>query len=123
MEHSKIPLPFPKRGSVYLINLDPTFGTEIKKTRPAVIIQNDFGNEHGTLTIVAPITSNISNTSPVRVLVNATEGGLKNNSSVLLNQVRAVDKRRLIRPMGTLKPQTMRRIDHAIKISLGLIPL
>lgn len=112
----------PRRGDVYLVNLDPTVGTEIKKTRPAVIIQNDFGNEHSMLTIVAPLTSTTT-LSPVRVLVKAPEGGLKNDSSVLLNQIRAVDKRRLVRYMGMLKPQTMRRVDEAIKISLGLIAL
>lgn len=120
---SRSPLQFPRRGAVYLVNLDPTVGTEIKKTRPAVILQNDFGNEHSTLTIVAPLTSTTTNMSPVRVFVKAAEGGLKNDSCILLNQIRAVDKRRLVRYMGTLKPQTMRRVDQAIKISMGLVPL
>lgn len=123
MPHSRSPVQFPERGSVYLVNLDPTFGTEIKKTRPAVIIQNDFGNEHSPLTIVAPLTSNVTATSPVRVLVEAPEAGLSHNSAILLNQLRAVDKRRLVRRMGKLKPKTMRRVDQSIKISLGLIPL
>src|SRR5262245_24730593 len=97
MPHSRSSVQFPERGSVYLVNLDPTFGTEIKKTRPAVIIQNDFGNEHSPLTIVAPLTSNVAVTSPIRVLVKAPEASLSQDSAILLNQIRAVDKRRLVR--------------------------
>jgi len=114
---------YPKRGDVYLVNLDPTLGSEIKKTRPAVIIQNDVGNQYSPVTIIAPITSGEETVYPVEVLVEAPEGGLSNNSLVLLNQIRAVDKRRLVKRLGTLKPETLRQVDRAITISLGLLPL
>jgi mRNA interferase MazF len=114
---------YPKRGSVYLVNLDPTIGSEIKKTRPAVIIQNDVGNQYSPVTIIAPITSGEEAVYPVEVLVTAPEGGLSNNSVVLLNQIRAVDKRRLVKYLGSLDQETMRTVDRAITISLGLIPL
>jgi len=114
---------FPKRGSVYLVNLDPTIGSEIKKTRPAVIIQNDVGNQYSPVTIIAPITSGESSQYPVEVEIKAPEGGLKNDSLVLLNQIRAVDKRRLVHYLGKLNPHTIKKIDQALLISLGLVPI
>ena len=114
---------FPKRGSVYLANLDPTVGSEIKKTRPAVIIQNDVGNQYSMITIIAPITSGDKSIFPVEVEVKAPEGGLHNNSLVLLGQIRAIDKRRLIQRLGMLSAQTMKAVDRAAMISLGLVPL
>jgi len=114
---------FLKRGSVYLVSLDPTIGSEIKKTRPAVIIQNDVGNQYSSVTIIAPITSGDSSGYPIEVEIKAPEGGLKNDSLALLDQIRAVDKRRLVRYMGKLHPSTIQKIDQALLISLGLVPI
>jgi mRNA-degrading endonuclease toxin of MazEF toxin-antitoxin module len=50
---------YPRRGEVYLVNFDPTLGAEIKKTRPALVLQNDIGNRYSPLTIVAAITSHL----------------------------------------------------------------
>jgi len=55
---------FPKRGEIYWVNLDPTIGSETKKTRPAVIISNDIGNETSKIVILAPITSKVKNIYP-----------------------------------------------------------
>lgn len=100
---------------------DPTQGSEIAKTRPAVTIQNDIGNRFSDVTIVAPITSKYSTELyPTEVLVNAPEGGLKVDSVVLLNQIRAIDKRRLTRRLGTLDPATMALVNEALAISVGL---
>ncbi len=110
-----------KRGEVYLVNFDPTIGAEIKKTRPALILQNDVANRHSPITIVAAITSQVDATLyPTEVRIPAKEGGLEKDSVVLLNQIRSIDKRRLIRRLGALKPETMERVDQAIEISLGL---
>ncbi len=106
------------------MNFDPTLGAEIKKTRPALILQNDVGNRYSPLTIVAAITSHHAESLyPQQVLVIAPEGGMKVNSMVLLNQIRSVDKKRLVKRLGMLKPDTMRRVDRALQISLGLVPL
>jgi mRNA interferase MazF len=112
---------YPKRGEVYLVNLDPTIGSEIKKTRPAVIIQNNIGNQHSQVTIIAPITGGGNSAYPIEIEVKTPEAGLTKNSLILLNQIKAVDKRRLVKHLGKLKPETMFRVDTAIKISLGLI--
>jgi mRNA interferase MazF len=111
----------PKRGEVYLVRFDPTEGAEIAKTRPAVIIQNDVGNRFSDLTIAAPITSKYDlELYPTEVLVKAPEGGLKTDSVVLLNQIRAVDKRRLTRRLGALHPSTMLLVNEALAVSVGL---
>ena len=113
---------FPKRGEVYLVNFDPTIGAEIQKTRPALILQNNIANEHSLITIVAAITSKFNEPFyPVEVFVKSPEGGLEINSIVLLNQIRSIDKRRLTKHLGELNAETMRQVDYAIQISLGLL--
>jgi mRNA interferase MazF len=114
----------PARGEVYLVNFDPTLGSEIKKTRPAIVIQNDVANDHSPVTIVAAITSKFDdNLYPTEVLISAGEGGLKQDSVVLLNQIRSIDRRRLAKKLGKVKDATLKRVDSAIKISLGLIDI
>jgi len=113
---------WPKRGEVWLINFDPTVGAEIKKTRPALILQNDISNRFSAIIIAAAITSQVSESLyPTEVIIRAPEGGLKNDSVVLLNQIRSVDKLRLIKRVGILTPDIMRRVDFALQISLGLV--
>ena len=113
---------FPRRGEIYLTTLDPTIGREIKKTRPALIIQNDISNEHGGTTIVAPITSTVRTPlSPVHVLLSADpRTGLSVPSVALLNQIRTVDRRRLVKLLGAIDAPTMEQADEAIAVSLGL---
>ena len=112
----------PKRGEIYLVNFDPTLGSEIKKTRPALVLQNDIANRYSPITIVAAITSKYDSTLyPTEVLVKPPEGGLTKNAVVLLNQVRSIDKGRLIKRLGVLKPTTMQNVDRALQISLGLV--
>jgi mRNA interferase MazF len=113
---------YPKRGEVYLVALDPTLGHEIKKTRPALIIQNNTNNEYLGTTIVAPITSALRlPLSPVHVLIiQGNASGLDMTSMALLDQIRTVDKARLLRPLGQIDDQTLNQVEEAIKISLGL---
>ena len=112
----------PRRGEVHLVNFDPTVGAEVKKTRPAVVIQNDIGNRWSPITIVAAMTSRFEDPLyPTEVLVGASEGGLEVDSVVLLNQIRSVDKVRLVRRLGALKAQTVKEVDRALLLSLGLV--
>jgi mRNA interferase MazF len=113
----------PKRGEIYLVSFDPALGAEIQKTRPALILQNDIGNLHSPVTIVAAITSHVRRQGPTSVLVKAPEGGLDVDSIVLLNQIRTVDKRRLVKRLGVLRGATLKQVDQAIMISLSLIEL
>jgi mRNA interferase MazF len=112
---------FPRRGDVYLVDFDPTVGAGIRKTRPAVVIQNDIANRHSSITIVAALTSkHDERLYPTEVLVRPPDGGTSAESVVLLNQIRSVDKRRLLRRLGPLRTATMAKIDLALALSLGL---
>lgn len=111
-----------KRGDIVLVSLGSTIGSEQSKTRPALIIQNDIGNEFSPITIVAPITSKIySKEFPTNVKVSPKESGLKERSTILLNQIRAIDKQRIIKIIGHLNDRLMAKVNMAIKFSLGLI--
>jgi mRNA interferase MazF len=111
------------RGEIYLVAFDPTIGHEIQKTRPALVIQNDVSNEHSPITIVAAITSQFRTPPHPREVPISTgaKTGLSKPSAVILNQIRSIDQTRLQKRMGSLYPPTMRRVDEAIKISLGLV--
>ena len=112
----------PRRGEVYLVNFDPVIGAEIRKTRPALILQNDVGNRHSPVTIVAAITSQFENPLyPTEILLHTGEAGVTKDSVILLNQIRTIDKRRMVRRLGAVRAETMQRVDRAIQISLGLI--
>jgi mRNA interferase MazF len=112
---------FPQRGEIYLTALDPALGHEIKKTRPALVIQNDITNRFGMTTIVAAITSRVSTPPyPNEVVLQPNGIGLEVVSTVRLDQIRTVDRQRLIKRLGKVEVATMERVDEAIKISLGL---
>jgi mRNA interferase MazF len=115
---------FPKRGEIYLVRFDPTVGHEIQKTRPAVIIQNDVSNQYSPITIVAAISSQFSSPPfPREIILEPDESGLPKRSAVIANRIRSVDRQRLEKRMGKLTPASMRRVDEALKISLGLVEL
>lgn len=116
---------FPLRGEIYWVALDPTLGHEIQKTRPAVIIQNDISNQHSPVTIVAAISSQFSSPPHPREVPIAAgrKTGLSRRSAVILNQIRSIDRARLGERLGSLDASTMRRVDDAIKISLGLVEI
>lgn len=115
---------FPQRGEIYLVNFDPTIGAEIKKTRPALIIQNDIGNQYSPITIVAAISSKFDLPPyPTEVIMEPEDSGLPQTSAVVLNQIRSVDRQRLIKRMGKAGPEIMERVDRAIGISLGLVEI
>ncbi|HEV2961198.1 MAG TPA: type II toxin-antitoxin system PemK/MazF family toxin [Candidatus Angelobacter sp.] len=113
---------FPRRGEIYLVAFDPTVGHEINKTRPALVIQNDVSNQYSPITIVAAISSQFSDPPhPREVVVEPGKNGLLKASAVVLNQIRSVDRQRLVRRLGVVDAVAMRKIDDALLISLGLI--
>lgn len=109
------------RGDIWLVDFDPTKGYEIKKIRPAIVIQNDIGNKYSPLTIVTPLTSeHIDKKYPTDVRISAEKTGIDKDSKALLNQIRTVDKVRLIKRIGRVDEETMDQIDDGLMISLGL---
>ncbi len=110
-----------QRGEIFLVNLDPVKGSEQGNIRPALIIQNDSSNQYSPTTIVAPITSKIyTKEFPTNVEILKNEGGLEKESTILLNQIRTIDKTRIIKKLKKINPETMMKVDLAIKSSLGL---
>ena len=110
-----------KRGDIILTNLEPIRGSEQGGIRPCLIIQNDQGNLYSPLTIIAPITSKTSTKEyPTNVFISKQESKLKKDSTILLNQIKTIDKSRVIKKVSNLDPITMRKVELAIKISLDL---
>ena len=94
-----------KRGEIWLVNLDPTIGSEIKKTRPCVIVSPQELNQHLRTVMMAPMTSR-GFAAPFRVPV--THAG--NKGLIVLDQMRAVDKQRLVKKLGQVSAKTMERV-------------
>jgi mRNA interferase MazF len=116
---------YPQRGEIYLTALDPALGHEIKKTRPTLIIQNDVSNQYGQTTIVAAITSKVNTPSyPNEAVIQPSAvSGLQVPSTIRLDQVRTIDRQRLVKRLGKADAATMRAVDLAIKASLQLIEI
>lgn len=111
----------PQRGEIYWVNLDPTVGSEIAKTRPAVIISNNIGNQYADRVIVAPITTaQVAKVYPFEVKVETSEGGLRQTGKILLDQIRAIDKARLGTKLGMLSAERMEEVNRAIRLSLAV---
>ena len=111
-----------RRGDVFWAHLDPTRGSEQVGRRPVVVIQNDAGNQFAPTVIVAPLTTTRSGKPfPVNVDVPKPVAGLKDDSAILLSQIRTIDKSRLAKKIGHLPDSYLKTVNHAIAISLGLI--
>ncbi|MFA9427703.1 type II toxin-antitoxin system PemK/MazF family toxin [Natronorubrum sp. A-ect3] len=109
-----------RRGDVVIVRFDPAEGHEMKKTRPAVVVQNDVGNKNASTTIVAPATGTYRG-YPFEVLVKAAESPFEKDSSIRLDQIRVVSiKKRIHSVLGSLDGETMEAVDGALKLSLGL---
>ena len=108
-----------RKGEIWLVNFNPGRGSEQKGIRPALIIQNDIGNQYASTTIIAAITTTIKK-YPVTVLISPGESGLKESSMVNLAQILTIDKSRLIKRLGQMEGNKVHEVDDAIKVSLGI---
>ena len=109
-----------KRGEIYWVNLDPVVGSEIAKTRPALVVSNDVNNQFADTITVLPITSNISKIYPFEVFLPQNACGLKGDCKAKANQIRTVDKRRLGRLAGAVDSAVMDQVEKAVKLHLVL---
>jgi mRNA interferase MazF len=101
---------------VYWVNLDPVVGSEIRKTRPAVIVSNDSCNRYGARVVVLPITSHVGSLYPGEAIVEVKG----KPGRALGDRVRSIDKKRLKARAGRLTAEEMSRIDEALAITLDL---
>lgn len=111
---------FPVRGEIYLVCLDPAIGSEMDKARPALIISNDINNKlAGTVTVI-PVTSAIEKVYPFEVFIPAETSTLPNDSKAKCNQIRTIDKKRLIKSLGKISPEKLKEAEAALCIHLGI---
>lgn len=108
----------PRRGDVYWVALDPTVGSEIKKTRPAVIVSNNSCNTFGSRVVVLPLTSNVDSVYPGEAIIVVNGKPAR----VLGDQIRSLDKSRLRSRIDTLSHEELDAVDEAIRITLALQP-
>lgn len=110
------------RGAIYYVDLDPVVGSEQGgKNRPVLIIQNDKGNIYSPTVIIAPITKKMYDGRKIPTHINIKQFDIvRPNSIVMLEQIRTIDKKRLKGFVCIIDNEDMKKVDRAIRISLGL---
>jgi mRNA interferase MazF len=112
---------FPRYGDIYEVNLDPVIGSETGKRRPALVVSNDINNEFSQTVTVLPITGQPARKQyPFEVLVPEGVAGLTTDSRIKANQVRTVDKRRLVSFRCSLPTEYLPEVEKALKIHLNM---
>lgn len=109
-----------KRGDIFIADLGENEGCEQRGRRPVLIIQNDVGNHYSPTVIVASITDANKRYMPTHVLIDSP---MRKKSVVLLEQIRTIDKCKLMNKAGTISETTMKKVDDKLKVSLGLVPV
>jgi mRNA interferase MazF len=103
-----------ERGDVFLVNLDPVVGSEVGKTRPAIVLQNDLANRSSPTVTVIPISSQLERLFPFQVRIPAGEGGLRRESKALCEQIRTLSRERLLERLGRLSAERLMEIRTAL---------
>ena len=109
-----------KRGDVVVANLDPIIGVEIKKTRPVIVLSNDSINRFSQLVVVVPLTKNTAHLSPSHAVIPKGVSRLTFASKAMTDQVKAVEKRRLVKRLGSLSSSLLAQVERALKNTFAL---
>jgi len=110
-----------RRGDIFLVDMNPVVGTEQAGVRPALVIQIDKANAASPHTIIIPFTTRIREVKlPSHVKIPASVTGLAEQSVLLCEQIRVIDKRRLVRRIGNIEEEDLRKVGAALKLILGL---
>jgi len=109
-----------RKWNVYLADLNPRMGTEPGKTRPVVVVQTDLLNNHHPSTVICPLTTQIrSGLDIIRVHLQKGEGGLIEKSDIMIDQIRAIDNRRILKRLGVIRRENQRKLTENIRIILN----
>ncbi|MBE2199836.1 MAG: type II toxin-antitoxin system PemK/MazF family toxin [Anaerolinea sp.] len=111
----------PKRGEIWLADLNPIRGSEQAGIRPVLVFQNNVINKYTTTVLSIPLTTNLNRAAlPSCVKISAGEGGLVHDSVTLGHQLRVLDKSRLSRKLGDVTIETITAVENAILFTLGV---
>lgn len=111
---------FPMRSEIWLVSLEPVLGHEIGKTRPALIISNDKNNQFADTITILPVTSKTEKIYPFEAFLSKGETNLPKDSKVKCNQIRTIDKKKLVKFIGRITGDTLKVVEQAILIHLGI---
>lgn len=109
------------RGEIWLANLDPTIGSEIQKTRPVAVVSNNKNNVNNNVITILPITSNTNHIFSFEVLLQKGIANLPKDSKIKADQIRTIDKVRLVKKIGTIPTAYITQINKAMQLHLDLI--
>ena len=110
-----------RRGDICLVALDPVMGSEISKTRPALIVSNDINNRFsGTLTVLPITLKKLQKIYPFEIFLPKGMGNLPKDSKVKADQIRTLDKRRFVKYIGSVNVEIMREVEKALMIHLQI---
>ena len=109
-----------KRWELFLADLSPVIGSEQDGVRPVLIIQNNVGNRYAPTVIAIPITTKVKHNIPTHIPIRKNKTGLQKDSIILVEQIRTIDKKRLIEKIGAVDSYTLDEVRKALKISLNI---
>jgi len=114
-----VPGNYPRRGEIWQVSLEPFTGHEIGKTRPALVISNNKNNEYSSTVTLIPITASIEKIYPFEVFISGEDSGLSLDSKIKCNQIRTVDKLRLLKIVGEISTEIIKKVEEALLIHIG----
>ena len=114
---------YPKRGEIFIADLNPGFGREIHKKRPVLVISNNVLNQNLSTVIIIPLSSIIPKFIGPDVVEVEEKIGLDKDSVIIVNQIRSIDQSRLLKRVGILSPDKIDQVEEALEITLGMTNL
>lgn len=123
MQTQKSGKSYPKRGEIFIADLDPAYGREIHKKRPVLIISNDNINQIYPIIISIPFSSIMPEFIGPDVVKFLDQKGLDKRSSLIVNQTRSIDKNRLVKKIGKVSKVKLKEVEESLKIVLGFSEL
>ncbi len=110
-----------KQFEIWIADLNPKMGTETGKIRPVIVVQTELLNKEHPSTIVCPITTNVKPDSEIlRVHLKKSKFGLKEGCDIMIDQVRAIDNKRLVKKVGIVDSDTAEKVRENLRIILDL---